>query len=188
MNRGPALPTARVRAQSGCHQYCPRGLDRLRLHCRASRGGGPLRLLPRPCVLYSPPSIPFAAVSPARLAALAWGGLRGAGGHPRDCPLPRRPPSPYLMLVSRSLGCSSQPFLLLSCSCFLPSTPPVSCFPQPSVPKPFQSFRMTIIGKKEYAAFSFNLYFQSQRALQCPSCPPPRAPCPPLDDNQRDLS
>lgn len=187
MNRGPALPTARVRASLAAISIAPRtGQASFTLQGLPGRGcpqapSPPLRALVT--TFYT-----LCSCVPARLAALAWGGLRGAGAHPRGCPLPQRPPSPYLMLVSRSLGSSSQPFFFLSCSRFLPPPLPVSCFPQPSVPKPFQSFRMTIIGKKEYAAFSFNLYFQSQRALQCPSCPPPHAPCPPLDDNQRDLS
>lgn len=103
-----------------------------------------------------------------------WAG--GGTGIPRTPPAPQQTPSTIPHAGCRSLGCLSGslfthgPFSSLS----------LCLASQPSVPKPFQGFQMTIIGEKDCAAFSFQFCFQSQRALRCPLLPTPHShPVPP---------
>lgn len=106
-------------------------------------------------------------------------------------PIPEMSPSSHMPLTIPHAG-SLKPGVFVQVLIFFFSVSSYSLslcvlLPQLSDPKPFQGFQMTIIGEKDCAAFSFYFCFQSQRALQRPSCPPPIIPCPPLYDNQCDL-
>lgn len=119
------------------------------------------------------------------LATLAKGGL-GERAHPRDVSLLTYALNHTSCWFPEAWGvCPSPYFFFFSVSSYSLSL--CVLLPQLSDPKPFQGFQMTIIGEKDCAAFSFYFCFQSQRALQRPSCPPPIIPCPPLYDNQCDL-
>lgn len=124
--------------------------------------------LPHPFLLYSQSFTPFSVVSrKSGHPCLRW--AEGKGDiqelpysladtlHHTSCWFPEAwgvHPSPYS-------------FVLLP---FPPTPFSVSCFPQPSVPKPFQSFQITIIGEKECAAFSLIFIFKA-KGLAMPLLP-----------------
>lgn len=149
----PPPPPQCILAQFGCHQYCPLRTGQASFtQYRVPPPREPSVSFPHPRLLCSRPHPLFSCV-PCKSCRLRQGGAEGRGG------IPGTPPSLPDTLNHTSCwfpeACGVCPSPYFFCRGLSLSPLSVSCFPRPSVPKPFQSFQMTIIGEKDCAAFSF---------------------------------